>query len=119
MHVIGEVQDRDVVIIDDMIDTAGTLTAAGAAIKARGARHVVAYATHAVFSGRPLAVFRERNRSGHREQHDSAFARGKGAPEDFASLHRAVYRRGDSPNSSRRSGFEPFRLILLSGPRPT
>lgn len=55
MHVIGEVQDRDVVIIDDMIDTAGTLTAAGAAIKARGARHVVAYATHAVFSGAAIS----------------------------------------------------------------
>ena len=51
MHVIGEVEGRDVVIIDDMIDTAGTLCAAAAALWERGARRISAYATHAVFSG--------------------------------------------------------------------
>ncbi len=51
MHVIGEVEGRDVVIIDDMIDTAGTLCAAAAALRERGARRISAYATHAVFSG--------------------------------------------------------------------
>lgn len=51
MNVIGEVKNRDVIIIDDMIDTAGTLTAAAKALKERGALKIYAYASHAVFSG--------------------------------------------------------------------
>jgi ribose-phosphate pyrophosphokinase len=51
MNVIGEVADRDVIIVDDMIDTAGTLTAAAEAIRERGAKRIFAYATHPVFSG--------------------------------------------------------------------
>lgn len=51
MHVIGEVEGRDVIILDDMIDTAGTLAAAAGAIKERGANKIYAYATHPVFSG--------------------------------------------------------------------
>ena len=51
MNVIGEVSDRDVILVDDMIDTAGTLTAAAEALKERGAKRVWAYATHPVFSG--------------------------------------------------------------------
>ncbi len=51
MNVIGDVKDRDVIVVDDMIDTAGTLTAAAEALRDRGARRVWAYATHPVFSG--------------------------------------------------------------------
>jgi ribose-phosphate pyrophosphokinase len=51
MHIIGEVEGRDCVIVDDMIDTAGTLTNAAAALTKAGARSVVAAATHAVLSG--------------------------------------------------------------------
>ena len=51
MRVIGDVKDRDVVVLDDMIDTAGTLTAACKAIKDEGAKKIFAYATHPVFSG--------------------------------------------------------------------
>ncbi|HWP08129.1 MAG TPA: ribose-phosphate pyrophosphokinase [Polyangiaceae bacterium] len=51
MHVIGDVQDRDCIIVDDMIDTAGTLCNAARAVKDRGARRVVACATHGVLSG--------------------------------------------------------------------
>ncbi len=51
MNVIGDVEDKDVMIVDDMIDTAGTLCAAADAIRARGAKRVFAYATHPVFSG--------------------------------------------------------------------
>ncbi len=51
MHVLGEVEGKDVIIIDDMIDTAGTLAAAAAALRERGARRIVSYATHPVFSG--------------------------------------------------------------------
>ncbi len=51
MHVIGDVQDKDCIIVDDMIDTAGTLCNAARAVMDRGARRVVACATHGVLSG--------------------------------------------------------------------
>ncbi|PPI88120.1 ribose-phosphate pyrophosphokinase [Candidatus Pantoea edessiphila] len=51
MHVIGDVSDRDCVLIDDMIDTGGTLCKAAEALKERGAKRVFAYATHPIFSG--------------------------------------------------------------------
>jgi ribose-phosphate pyrophosphokinase len=51
MHIIGEVDGRDCVIVDDMVDTAGTLCKAAAALKENGARRVVAYCTHPVLSG--------------------------------------------------------------------
>jgi ribose-phosphate pyrophosphokinase len=51
MHIIGDVSDRDCILVDDMIDTGGTLVKAAEALKERGARRVFAYATHAVFSG--------------------------------------------------------------------
>ena len=51
MHVIGEIEGRNCVIMDDMIDTAGTLVKAAEVLKDRGAKHVYAYCTHPVFSG--------------------------------------------------------------------
>jgi len=51
MHVIGEIDGRNCVIIDDMIDTAGTLVKAAEVLKERGAKAVHAYCTHPVFSG--------------------------------------------------------------------
>ncbi len=51
MHVIGEIEGRNCVIMDDMIDTAGTLVKAAEVLKERGAKKVYAYCTHAVFSG--------------------------------------------------------------------
>jgi len=51
MNIIGEVSGRTCVLIDDMVDTAGTLCLAAQALKDEGAAHVVAYITHAVLSG--------------------------------------------------------------------
>ena len=51
MNIIGNVEGRHCVLIDDLIDTGGTLCNAAAALKQHGALSVVAYATHAVFSG--------------------------------------------------------------------
>jgi ribose-phosphate pyrophosphokinase len=51
MNVIGEVQGKTAVLLDDMIDTAGTLTQAANALMDKGATKVYAYATHAVLSG--------------------------------------------------------------------
>jgi ribose-phosphate pyrophosphokinase len=51
MHLIGDVRGRDCIIVDDMIDTAGTLCNAARAVMDHGARRVVACATHGVLSG--------------------------------------------------------------------
>ncbi|GAB4276611.1 MAG: ribose-phosphate pyrophosphokinase [Deferrisomatales bacterium] len=51
MHIIGEVEGCDAVLLDDMVDTAGTLTNAARALKDNGARRVYAACTHAVLSG--------------------------------------------------------------------
>jgi ribose-phosphate pyrophosphokinase len=51
MHVIGDVRDRNCVILDDIIDTAGTLVKTAGALKKAGAKQVFACASHAVLSG--------------------------------------------------------------------
>ncbi len=51
MHIIGEVEDRSCIMIDDIVDTANTLCEAAAALKDQGARKVVATCTHPVLSG--------------------------------------------------------------------
>jgi ribose-phosphate pyrophosphokinase len=54
MHIIGEVEGRSCVLVDDMVDTAGTLCKAATALKEHGAKKVVAYCTHAVLSGKAV-----------------------------------------------------------------
>ena len=54
MNLIGDVDGRTCILVDDMVDTAGTLCAAAGALKERGATKVVAYCTHAVLSGKAL-----------------------------------------------------------------
>jgi ribose-phosphate pyrophosphokinase len=51
MHIIGDVEGRTCILVDDIVDTAGTLCHAAAALKKHGAVKVVAYCTHAVLSG--------------------------------------------------------------------
>nr|WP_253338829.1 ribose-phosphate pyrophosphokinase [Neisseria sp. HSC-16F19] len=55
MNLIGDVQGRTCVLVDDMIDTANTLCKAASALKERGAERVLAYATHPVFSGEAVS----------------------------------------------------------------
>jgi ribose-phosphate pyrophosphokinase len=59
MNLIGSVDGRTCILVDDMVDTAGTLCNAADALKERGATKVVAYCTHPVLSGRALANIRE------------------------------------------------------------
>ena len=54
MNIIGDVHDRTCIIIDDLVDTAGTLCQAAKALKESGAKRVVAYCTHPVLSGKAL-----------------------------------------------------------------
>jgi ribose-phosphate pyrophosphokinase len=58
LHVIGDVDGRDCLLADDLIDTGGTMTEAVVALKARGARDVYCCATHALFSGPAVERFR-------------------------------------------------------------
>jgi len=58
MQLIGDVEGKDVVLVDDIIDTAGTITKAGELIMKKGARSVRAMATHAIFSGNARKVLK-------------------------------------------------------------
>jgi len=55
MNLIGEVEGKTCLLVDDMVDTAGTLCGAANALKERGAAKVVAYATHPVLSGKAIS----------------------------------------------------------------
>ncbi len=55
MHIIGDVKDRDCIIVDDIVDTAGTLCKAVEALKEHGAAKIAAYVTHPVLSGKAIA----------------------------------------------------------------
>ena len=59
MNIIGEVKGRTCVIMDDMVDTAGTLCKAAAALKKHGAKRVLSYCTHAVLSGAAVSRINE------------------------------------------------------------
>ena len=63
MNIIGEVKGRTCVIMDDMVDTAGTLCKAAQALKEEGATKVVAYCTHPVLSGAGGRAHRQVRRS--------------------------------------------------------
>lgn len=54
MHIIGEIDGRTCLLVDDIIDTAGTLCSAAKALKAQGAKRVIAYCTHPVLSGKAI-----------------------------------------------------------------
>jgi len=66
MNIIGDVEGRTCVIVDDMVDTAGTLVKAAQALKEHGAARVVAYCTHAVLSG--PAIERISHSAGHLDE---------------------------------------------------
>jgi ribose-phosphate pyrophosphokinase len=59
MHIIGDVEGRTCLVVDDMVDTAGTLCKAAGALKEHGAAKVIAYCTHAVLSGRAIETIED------------------------------------------------------------
>ena len=61
MHIVGDVRDCDAILVDDMVDTAGTLCQGAKALMNHGARRVFAMATHAVLSGPAITRLNESN----------------------------------------------------------
>ncbi len=59
MNIIGDVNGRHCLLVDDIIDTAGTLTRAAEALKKNGAKSIIAYCTHPILSGRALVTIEE------------------------------------------------------------
>ena len=78
-YVVGDVKGKTAVLVDDMIDTAGTLCAAAETVLEEGAARVIASATHGVFSGPAFErLARELgDRADRRHRHDPAAARAR------------------------------------------
>jgi ribose-phosphate pyrophosphokinase len=96
MNIIGDVNGRTCVIMDDMVDTANTLCAAADALKEQGAVRVVAYCTHPVLSGPGDQSHREvDDRRAGGDRHHPAEARGRGVPEDPRRERRGADGRDD------------------------
>ena len=119
-YVIGDVEGKTAVIVDDMIDTAGTLRAAAETVKDEGARRVFACATHGVFSGNAWENLAARAvRAGRRHRHDPA-APGRAAEHPRALL-RGPADRLDPPHLHRRLGVRGVRRrepAVLTAPAP-
>ena len=82
MHIIGDVKGKDAIIVDDMIDTAGTLIQAVDALKREGARRILACGVHGVLSGPAIERIEESPaRGAGRHEHDSARQRSKQLPK--------------------------------------
>jgi ribose-phosphate pyrophosphokinase len=106
--VVGQIEGRTCVLIDDMIDTGGTISGAVQVLKNAGAKDVIIAATHAVFSD-PAA---RRPRSGG-HQH-AAHHRGQAVPRAHRAVHRAAHRPGHPGSVRRRIGHQPFRRQRLT-----
>ena len=109
-YVVGDVKGKTAVLVDDMIDTAGTLCAAAQTVLDEGAARVIACATHGVFSGpayERLAYENSGDRADRRQRHDPA------APRRPRQHHRALDRRHlrrlDPPHLHRRLGLRDLR----------
>ena len=109
-YVVGDVKGKTAVLVDDMIDTAGTLCAAAETVLQEGAARVIACATHGVFSGPAFERLRLReleDRADRRHRHDPA------APRRARQHHRALDRpdagRLDPPDLHRRLGLGDLR----------
>jgi ribose-phosphate pyrophosphokinase len=116
MNIIGEVEGRDCLILDDMIDTAGTLVNAAGALMKAGAKSVAACATHPVLSGPAVQRIKESPaHRGGRHELDPAPRRGEGDREIQGRQRRAPPRGGDPPHP--QLGLDQLAVRLSSGER--
>ena len=112
MNVIGDVTGKVAILLDDMIDTAGTLTQAAAAIKEKGALKVYAYATHAVLSGPAVdRIAKSPIESVVVTDSIPLSPAGPGLPQDPAGQLGPAPRRGDPADPELRLALQPLRLI--------
>src|SRR6059036_2366422 len=113
MHLIGDVKGRDAVVIDDIVDTAGTLTQAVSALEREGARRIMACGVHAVLSG--PAIDRIADRGGRRYELGSSERRQARGGAHHGALGRAAPRRGDPAHSRRRIRLDSVRVTRRQG----
>ena len=105
MNVIGDVEGRTCIMIDDIVDTAGTLCQAAAALKDHGAAGVVAYITHAVLSGPAIERINDSALDAMYVTDTIPLVRaGKGLHADYPVEPGPAAGRGDSPGQQRRVG---------------
>jgi ribose-phosphate pyrophosphokinase len=88
-YVVGDVKGKTAVLVDDMIDTAGTLTAAARTVKDEGAARVIACATHGVFSGPAYERLAEENSGIERIVVTDTIPLRPGAPDNIAVISAA------------------------------
>ena len=111
MHLIGDVKDKDVVIIDDMIDTAGTLVQAVDALKREGARRILACGVHAVLSGPAIERIKESPLEEVIVTNSIPLAaRTSGRRRSRVLSVAPAARRGDPPHPRRGIGLDPVRV---------
>ena len=105
MNIIGDVNGRSCVIMDDIVDTANTLCKAATALKEHGAKKVVAYCTHAVLSGGAVQRIATSELDETRGLgHDPAHRGGAGLSARPRAVLRAAPRRDDDPGVQRGVG---------------
>src|SRR3954454_10980596 len=88
-YVVGEVKGKTAVLVDDMIDTAGTLTAAAQTVLDEGAERVIAVATHGVFSGPAFALLAQENSGIERIVVTDTMPQRPGAPDNITVISAA------------------------------
>ena len=106
MNIIGNVKGKRVIILDDMIDTAGTMVQAAAALESEGATEVVACCTHAVLSGPAIdRIDRLEPQGDHRDGHHPAARPGEGLQkENHRPARLGISQRGGSSYLLQRLG---------------
>ena len=109
-YVVGEVKGKTAVLVDDMIDTAGTLTAAARTVLDEGAARVLAVATHGVFSGPAYERLAAESSGIERIVVSDTIPQRPGAPENITVLSSGPdLRRLDPPDLHRRLGLGDLR----------
>ena len=102
MNVIGEVRGKRAIIVDDEIDTAGTLIEIVRALEREGVTEIYACATHGVLSGPAVERIRDSSAARGRPHRLRAAAGGQAHAEDHDAVGRAAHRRGDQAHPPRR-----------------
>ena len=111
MNVIGDVAGYTCILIDDIVDSGGTLVNAADALIANGAKEVYAYITHGVLSGGAAARIAGSQAEGTRDHRlDPADRSGHQGRQHPHAVDRAPDRGSDQPHRVRRIGVEPVRL---------